>query len=351
MDAVTLLWSEIAQRVATEVGARVAPAEEAAIMAPRTGDLTAYRLINLARGLWTQRTAPEIREAIGLFDEAIALDPGYTDAYVGLAEACLYLGLFSEDREEAIESFERAVRSAEKALELDSNAGGAHAVIGGVEFWHKANFEGAEREFRAAISLAPDHAFAHYWYAMYLSAMARHEEAFHELSIALSLDPLTQAMAHGPAKLYFQAGEYAQAVAEGLKTAEVYPNHPPTNGWLCQSYLMLRRFEEARESCEASQSDIEGGAYLGLYYAVRGDREAALREVEEARAAGGSGGGELRYGIPSALGDIDEAIRELRDYIDVSAKPPVRIRVNPFLDPLRSDPRFIEILRDMGLEG
>jgi tetratricopeptide (TPR) repeat protein len=186
---------------------------------------------------------------------------------------------------------------------------------------------------------------------MYLSALERHVEAFQELSVALSLDPLTQAMAHGPAKLYFQAGDYAQAVEEGLKTAEVYPNHPPTNGWLCQSYLMLRRFEEAREWCEAAQSDIEGGAYLGLYYAVRGDREAALREVEEARAAGGSGGKELRYGIPSALGDIDEAIRELRDYIDVSAKPPVRIRVNPFLDPLRSDPRFIEILRDMGLEG
>lgn len=352
MDAATLLWSEISQGVAAAVGARIAPAEQAALATLPTEDPEAYRLIHQARVLWNRRKVPEIRTAIGLYEEAIELDPGYGDAFAGLGEACLYLGILSSDRQEAIEGFERAVASALRALEIDPTAGGPHAVLGGVELWQRANFEGAELEFKEAIRLAPDHAFAHYWYALLLSAFERHEEAFQQLSIALRLDPLAQAMSHGQAKLYFQARDYPRAVEEGLEAAEVYPDYNITKNLLCDSYLMLRQFDAAREWCEAGSPEGEGRILrIGLYHAVRGDREAALRGVERAQELGGESADGMRYLIPATLGDIDKAIRELQHYIEISPRTPMRLRVDPFVDPLRADPRFIQILRDLGLEG
>jgi TolB-like protein/Flp pilus assembly protein TadD len=351
MPAVTAIQGNIAHRVAREVGARIAPTEEVASATLPTEDLGAYRLIHQARVLWNQRRVPEIREAVGLYEEAIRRDSQYADAYAGLGEASLYLGIFSLDRGEQIDAFRRAVTASERALELSPQMGGPHAVLGGVDLWYEGNREGAEQELTTAIALEPDHAFAHYWYSMYLNSLGRHEEALRELSIAQRLDPLAQAMTHGPAKLYFHARDYDRAVAEALKDLEVNPDYNTTRFFLCLSYLKLGSLDKARDPCETAQERNQvGDPLVGLYHAVAGDEAAARREVERELEA---------YGRPTlisidvfaVLGDIDEAIRVLRRMQELDPLIQIQLGVDPFLDPLRSDPRFIQILRDMGLEG
>ncbi|MFC1661256.1 tetratricopeptide repeat protein, partial [Gemmatimonadota bacterium] len=351
MDEVMRISSGIAQQVAAGVGARIAPSERTAISSLPTKDLVAYRLVHRARTLWDQRTAPEIRQAIDLYEEAIGRDPDYSDAFAGLAEASFFLTT-SWDVEEVLRSVRRAVASAERALELDPSAGGAHAVLGLIKLYFERDWEGAEEELATAIGLDPDHAFAHHGYSVYLSALGRHEEALRELSIAQRLDPLAQALSHGPAKMYFQARQFDRAIEEALQNLEANPEHHSTTIWLCRSYLMLERFEEGMQACAAAQSNSEGRSpHLGLYYAMRGERSQAMREVEGTMEVLGSPT-LTSVEVFAVLGEVDEAVRTIRYLIDVDPMwPSIRLGIDPFLDPLRSDSRFIQILRDMGLEG
>jgi tetratricopeptide (TPR) repeat protein len=158
-------------------------------------------------------------------------------------------------------------------------------------------------------------------------------------------------MSHGPAKLYFHARDYDRAVAEALKDLEVNPDYNTTRFFLCLGYLKLGRLDEARETCEAAQEENQGGdPLMGLYHAVAGDEAAARREVEREAE---------EYGRPTlisldvyaVLGDIDEAIRALRRLQELDPVIQTQLGVHPFLDPLRSDPRFVQILRDIGLGG
>jgi tetratricopeptide (TPR) repeat protein len=158
-------------------------------------------------------------------------------------------------------------------------------------------------------------------------------------------------MSHGPAKLYFHARDYDRAVAEALKDLEVNPDYTTTRFFLCLSYLKLGRLDKARDPCEATQEMNQvRDPLMGLYHALAGDEAAARREVEREFE---------EYGRPTlisidvfaVLGDIDEAIRVVRRIQELDPLIQIQLGVDPFLDPLRSDPRFIQILRDMGLEG
>lgn len=346
------IQSEIAQGVASELRVAIAPEEEARIAAVPTQDLVAYRLVDRARALWNQRTAPEIREAIDLCSQAIERDPQFVDAYVGLASAYLVLGEYSPDRAEREEADPLAVATAEQALRLDPSLSIPHGIVawGLADEW---DWEGAEGEFLNAIHLEPDQSQVRCWYSYFLAAMGRYEEALRELSIAQRLDPLAPWLAAGAPGVYYFARDYQRSIEVGLQTIAADPGNENVYGWVCGSYLRLGRFEESTEACEMAQESYPDWAYDALEHAFRGEEEAALQDLARVVNAFPGSGDVYWCGaeIHAVLGDIDGALQWLRRAIEEERSFVSQLPGDPAWDVLRSDPRFEEILRETGFEG
>jgi TolB-like protein/DNA-binding SARP family transcriptional activator/Tfp pilus assembly protein PilF len=353
MNEVIRLSSQIAQRVASEIGARLAPSEEEAISSLPTEDLTAYRLVHRARLLWNQRTEPEVREAIALYQEAIARDSLYADAYAGLASAYLILSAYALEPEQRGVETARAAAAAERALRLNPVMGIPHAVIAFVKDVFEWNWESADREFRTAIELEPDRSQAHCWYSAFLAGMGRREEALRRLASCEQLDPLSPWIPEGAPAVLYLVGEYERSIEAVAESVAANPEDQRPYVWMCLSYLALRRIDEGLEACQAAQDFEENSAVMAVVYAHRGEREAALLELERVVETHGSSGNIPWDGaaVYTTLGDLDEAFLWLRSGIDEDRLEAYLVPGDPRWDPLRADPRFDEILREMGVEG
>jgi TolB-like protein len=353
VNEVIRLSSQIAQRVASEIGARLAPSEQEAIAVLPTEDLVAYRLAHRARALWNQRSEPEVREAIDLYHEAIARDSLYADAYAGLASAYMILAAHQLEPEERGVETTRAVVTAERASFLDPTLGIPHAVIGFVKGVFEWDWETADREFLTAIEIEPDRSQAHCWYSAFLSGMGRREEALQRLSACEELDPLSPWLLEGAPAVFYLTGEFEQAIEAGSESVGENPEDLRPHFWICFSHLMLGRIDEGMESCQAAQNFENDAAVMAVVHAHRGEREAALQELDRVVGIHGGSGSITWDGasVYANLGDLDEAFRWLRRAIDEDRPEAYLVPGDPRWGPLRADPRFKEILREMGVEG
>jgi DNA-binding winged helix-turn-helix (wHTH) protein/TolB-like protein/Tfp pilus assembly protein PilF len=352
MTDVFAVQDAISSEVAEALRLKLTSAERSQLAKHYTQSPEAYQAY--ARGLyfWSQRTEEGFRQSIRHFEEAIAKDPAYALAYAGLADTYGLVAYYGYERVAArADALARARAMAERAVSLDDTVAEGHAALGLVKSLER-DWQGASGGYRRALALNPNYATARQRHALLLLSSGRLEEATAEMRRAQEIDPLSVVIGINLAQMSYYGRDYARAAAQCETTIETAP--PGVNRLLLTYYLgnarvQQGRLEEARALFRrALEQDGEfDEAREGLAYtaALAGRREEALSYSPRFR--------ELTKKFPqahlslavvhAALGERDQAFAALDAYAKGQPSPPVPLRFDPRLDPLRSDPRFQEI--------
>jgi TolB-like protein/cytochrome c-type biogenesis protein CcmH/NrfG/predicted Ser/Thr protein kinase len=349
-DALSL-QGEVARTIASEVKANVTPDVQARLARARPVNPEAHQLYLLGRFYWNKRTEEGFKKAIDYFQRAIEIDPGYAPAYAGLADS--YILLSNGGILPAKEGIPKGKAAAQKALEIDESLAEAHTSLAFARTEYDWDWAGAEREFKRAIELNPNYATAHHWYGDYLSDMRRHAEAIAELQRAQQLDPLSPQISGCLGGRYYAARQYQEAIRRLQNAVSLFPDSISAHAWLGAAYRANGMYPEAIDTYQKMRS-LSGAstaevAALGQAYAKGGIRGYDLWELQRLREES-----RHRYVKPAAfafayaaLGEKDQAFSYLEKAYENRDSELTRLQTNPRLDPLRSDPRFQDLLRRM----
>jgi TolB-like protein/DNA-binding winged helix-turn-helix (wHTH) protein/Flp pilus assembly protein TadD len=347
------LQNKVAKAIADQIRINLNPQEQAALKSVRVVDAEAYESYLKGRYFWNKRTAEGLKAALNYFNQAIAKDPKYAPAYSGLADTYALLADWEYGVMTPKEALPKAKAAAIKALELDSTLGEAHTSLAFCLDVFDWDLDSAGKEYQRAIELNPGYATAHQWYASHLIVLGRNDEAIAEMRKAESLDPLSLIISADLADFLVVAHSYDESIRESRKTIEMDPNFALAHNQLGQAYLQKQMQDEAvaelQKAVELSSSSPTCVANLARAYIASGKRSEAeklLSDLEKRSNSSYSHGSEIAE-IYSALGDTDQAMNWLEKCFKERFNPSVLMR--PGFDPLRSDPRFKDLLRRIGL--
>ena len=347
------IQSDIAQRVARSLRVQIVRREKKAIEQRATGVVEAYTLYLKGRHDWNTRSREGLDLAIGHFERALEKDAAYALAYSGLADAYASQAVFEFAPPK--EAFPKARAAAERALQIDDRLAEAHTSLGLVRFQYEWDWSGAEAEFRRAIDLAPGYPSAHQFYADFLKAMGRFDEAIAQMSSAKQLDPLSMSINTGLGHVLYLSRQYDRAIEQYRKSLELDPGFVPAHLWFGRPYLQKGMFREAiaelQEAVRLSSGSTISLAVLGHAYAAAGNHAEAERILKTLMERA-----ETQY-LPSywialiytGLADKERAFEWLERAHQERSSWLVWIGVEPRFDGLRSDPRFARLLDQMGL--
>jgi DNA-binding winged helix-turn-helix (wHTH) protein/tetratricopeptide (TPR) repeat protein len=350
-----LMWleSQIAQRVAAALDVPMNGRERAALARHMTESFDAYQWFLRGRLHFERRTRRDLREAIAAFERATASDPSYALAYAWVANSYVplsYLG-FAPPSETG-----PALRAAgEKALLLDGDLAEAHISLAMALAFHERRWEDAEAAFRRALELDPNYATGRHWYAFFLMALGRFEEALDERRRALDIDPLTPMLGVGLAELHLAMHRPDRVIEVLDRILERYPRFWYARKVRGQALGQLGRHHEALqdvlEAARASPDNFPVLASVVGALAASGDvREARKRVADAERLARSTFVPAFDLGVMRiALGDIDLAFDWLRRSCDMKETRLAAIGFHLGVDPIRQDPRFTELLACVGL--
>jgi serine/threonine-protein kinase len=346
--------SDIARRVAMEMQAIILPEEQAQIESRPTESLQAYDLYLLGRSYWSQFSEAGFQRAIQLFEEAITVDPRFAQAYAGIADS--YALLTQGWGRLPVEVFPEARAAAEDALRLDPGLAEAHASLGAVRLFYDWEISGAIASLRQAIELDPNYTNAHHWLAICYMALARHEDALEEARRALALDPLSAYINMNMGYFLYVAGKSEEAEAHYQNALRLFPDHPLIHAFLGLARIRLGRIEEAtadlERAVELSQDDtLIPLPFLGYVYGLAG-REAdarlvlqRLHDLDRDQFVNPDYFSVVHLG----LGELDRAMDWLYRAQEARTDWAFWFPVDPVAYPLHSDPRFVELVQDIGL--
>jgi TolB-like protein/DNA-binding winged helix-turn-helix (wHTH) protein/Tfp pilus assembly protein PilF len=347
------LQSQVARAIADEIRVTLTPHEQAALNNVSAVDPQAYEAYLKGRYFWNKRTADSLKTAKDYFNQAIAEDPSYAQAYSGLADTYALLGDWQYAVMSAKEALPKAKAAATKALELDNTLGEAYISLAFCLDGFDWDLQSADREFQQGIRLSPNYATAHHWYAWHLSLVGRYNEAIAEMRRAESLDPLSLIINADLAELLLIAHSYDQSIEQSRKTIAMDPNFALAHNQLGQAYLQkqmpIEAITELQKAVELSGGSPTCTANLARAYAASGRRNEAVRllnDLKKRSNPGYSNAPEIAM-IYAALGDRDQAMSWLERGYEERFNPGVFLR--PGFDPLHSDKRFQDLLHRSGL--
>ena len=347
----------VQEDIATEIAARLqlgVTEEQQRLFRKRyTDDFEAYKLYIRGRYYWNKRDVPNLQRGLSYFQQAIDHDPTYALAYAGLADA--YFVECAAGAIPARDGFPKAKAAALAALALDGSLAEAHASLAHIYFDYDWNWTEAEAEYKKAIALAPSYSIAHYYYGTFLLAMARNTEAFAELQQAQELDPLSPMIATFIGKGYYYSRNNREAIAQFRKVIQSNPGFPVAPNFLIETLERVGLFEDALAQIDVDNQDRKqdsnasalrrayqtGGAQGYLHERIR-----QIRLDPHGEAGGLSGGSAALYAV---AGDKDQAFAMLERAFDRHELWLVYLKVDPAWDNLRSDRRFQDFLRRLGL--
>jgi TolB-like protein/DNA-binding winged helix-turn-helix (wHTH) protein/Tfp pilus assembly protein PilF len=350
------LQDDVARAIASEIRVQLSPPRLAAgsgSVAARVGPEVHQQYLK-GRYFWNKRTEAGFVKAIESFQQAIQINPDYGPAYAGLADAYALLGAMSNSTSPRQEAMPRARLYAEKALALDESLAEAHTSLAFVLMHYEHDWVAAEREFQRAIALNPSYVTAHHWYAYCLMAQTRVQEALREIRLAQDLDPLSLIINTDVAELLYYARQPDEAIRQAQKTLEMDSSFALAHRVLALAYEQKGKYEESLAELH-TQVRLSGRADFPLAelargYAITGNRNEAEKLLRELLALNPQNPGTaigLAF-VYAALGDKDQAFF----WLDKSARERMGVilmKVQPYFDPLRSDPRFLAIERRMAL--
>jgi tetratricopeptide (TPR) repeat protein len=346
------LENTIADKVAQALTLHLTRADRERLGRRETANTAAYKEYILGRHYWNQRTAAGLQRGLAQFEKAVKLDEKYGLAYAGIADS--FVGFSTYRVLPPKEAYPKARDAAIKALNIDSGLSEAHSALATVSLYHDWDWEAAEGEFKRAISLNPDDSVAHQRYALALAWFGRFEDAHSEIARAMELDPVAPVFSANAGQILGFARLYDDAIQELEKGVALDPNFYATHNILGITYVLKGSFdkgiEEFQKAIPSGNPEVE--ANLAHAYAVSG-RTPQAREILD-RLIARSTTTTTTYVSPFdiavvyvGLGDPAQAFAWLEKAFDERVRPMLSLKVNPRLDPLRSDPRFIPLMRRM----
>jgi TolB-like protein/DNA-binding winged helix-turn-helix (wHTH) protein len=357
LSSLLLLQGEIAREATDEIqsilGARRPAGSDRAAAPVTPNSYEAYDLYLRGRYFWNKRTGPGFERAVEFFERAIAKDSGYARAHAGLADTYALMVAYYVVPQAVL--IPKARAAALKALELDGNLAEAHVSLAIVAQNYDWDWQTAEKEFRRAIELDPNYATGHHWYGEHLAFRGRFEESFQEMERARQLDPLSLIIQTDSAMGFYFARQYERAIAQFRTVLDMEPNFSRAHQ-VFAAYVQQGKFAEALG--EVGTWDHEKDSELvwvraaqAYIYGRAGKPEQARRSIDDmVRFTHGHPLDPIHFVAPYiGLGDKDQAFALLEKSMAAHSPGLTELRVNPVYDPLRSDPRFPNLLRRVGL--
>ena len=348
------IQSEIAEAVAESLKLYFEPSHKQEIEKRATDNVEAYSLYLKGRLRWDERSEASVKAAISYFEQAIKLDTAYALAYGGLADCYLIQGVYSFLEPHSV--FQKSEQLALKALELNENLAEAHASLGDLSMHYRHDWQKAHAELKRAISLKPSYAPAYHWYSEYLACIGRLDEALNENQHAVELDPLSLIVRDYRGKLLYCAGRYRDAENVYREVLGNEPNHAIAYKGLSEVHTFSGQYELAISEAEKA-TELSGGSIfikddLGYIYAKAGRRSEAYSVIDELKKASAAKFVPA-YGIAVIyleLGERDVGMEWLNKAVDQGTSPIELLKVDPVLESVRADPKFLDILEKMNLK-
>jgi DNA-binding winged helix-turn-helix (wHTH) protein/TolB-like protein/tetratricopeptide (TPR) repeat protein len=345
-----MLQDSISQRLVEALMINLSGDEKHQLVRNSTGNVEAYQLYLKGRYYWAKRLPDPVQKGIRCFEDAVALDPNYAPAYAGLADS---YALTASGLAPAVR-MPKAKAAAERALSIDPDLAEAHTSLAFILYKFEWNWREAENHFRRAIQLNPSYAIAHHWFGEFLVLMGRFDEGMAELKEAERLDPLSLSIEADFARGLYRARRYDEAIAQAQRTLELDPNF--SNAYATLTYA----YEQKKMYPEAMRADLQ---VLRLKNFTPGQMD----ELRDAFAKSGWQAywrkqlGMMRdrarteYVPPYVLaefyirlGEMESAFQAIEKSYEEHGDAPLELRVEPLLDPARSDPRFQQFLLRSG---
>ena len=349
------LQQQIAGDIAEKLRSKLSTVEKQQVTKQGTQNPKAYELYLKGLYSWNKRTPSDMTTAISYFNQAIAEDPGYALAYSGLADAYLLMASYVDPPREYILKSNAAAR---KALEFDATLAQPHAVLGRSETRHSWDFANGEAEYKKAMELDHNDPTDHEWYADDLSLIGgREQEALAEINRAHELDPLSLIISADICLVHFRARRYDEAIAVCKKVDDEDPTFSYTHLYLSYAYWGKRMYPQTieefirYEQLIGSQTGSEIASTMEQGFRSAGWRGALMKGIELrlARRKAGHGSAYRIAALYSDLGDKDQAFRWLDTAYQERDWQLEGLKTDFYLDSLRSDPRFTELVRKVGL--
>ena len=345
---------EISREISERLRTKLSSEEQRQLTRRDTSNPEAYGFYLKGRYYWNKRTADNIRKAIEQFQQAADKDPNYALPYVGLADCYSILEVYLGTP--ASETLPKAKAFAERALQLDNSLAEAHASLGYTydALWQ---WENAEEEFKRALELNPSYPTAHQWYSLLLLDKGQYDEALTEARRAQELDPLSLVIGQNVAQAYLARADVNSSIEQARKVIDLDPRYSRGHSLLGLAYLKQGNYSEAIVELQKavdlpSERDRLASASLGYAYGVTGRRAEALAILKELEAKYGRHEvlGQDLAAVYAGLGDKDQAFAWLEKDFQARSGLLVRTRWQLPFESLRSDPRFADLLRRMGLQ-
>jgi TolB-like protein/DNA-binding winged helix-turn-helix (wHTH) protein/Flp pilus assembly protein TadD len=352
MSDLLMLQRDLSKQIANGLRLRLTGEDLKHLAVTNTENSEAYQLYLKGGYFLRKRTRDGEEKALAYFQEAIDRDQSYAPAYGGLATCYIQMGNYSRIQPEEAQS--KATEAVTTALRLDDTLAGAHASLASLKFIYEWDWSGAQQEYRRAIELNPNLAELRQGYANYLMAIGRTQEAVTESKQALLLDPLSVNANSDHGMTLYLARQYDQAVEQLRQTIDMDPNFLWAHRNLGLVYAQKKMYDEAIAEFQKVQelSHGEAGEWaLGHVYALAGKRDEALKIIDKSkkRSHHGYGSAMKLAVIYTGLGEKDQAFEWLEKGF-AQHDPLLRsLKVDPWFDNLRSDPRFTDLLRRMKL--
>jgi tetratricopeptide (TPR) repeat protein len=353
-ENVLALQNEIARAIAQQIRIEVTPDEKARLASAPVVDPRAHDAYLRGRFYYNRSfTEENLRRALREYQQAIEIDPAYARAYAGLAETYAQLSSIVIPAGDAMPKVQAA---AERALEIDSTLASAQASLAYFQAFYNWNWKEGERRFRRALELGPSEAATHQNYGYMLTMLGRFNAATSELKRAAELDPLSTFISTQQIYPLYASRHYDEAIAAANKVLEADTSAYIARYNRAQSYLAKGNRDFAYREIERAYASYQQPlflAYLGYIHGIRGERGKAqeiLRELQHPEA--GHFVQPYTMAIVSVgLGDKDGAFAWIRKGIDQRSEETAFVKVDPIMDPLRSDPRFREVMRRIGFSS
>jgi TolB-like protein/DNA-binding winged helix-turn-helix (wHTH) protein len=344
---------EIAKEISEKLRLKLSGTERQQLAKRPTENLKAFQYYMQGRAYAHRRTREDLLEAIHYCEKAIEEDRNYALAYAGLADA--YTNLGSRSYVAPQEGRRKAEEAAHKALTLDENLAEAHATLGqAYTLFTPSNFSPGDRELRRAIELSPSLAVAHHYLGVSLVRQGRFDEGSEELLKARELDPLSSIIARAVGLPYYLKRDYGRALELLRQANELGPAF--TTVWEIGVYTHNQLFDEALAELEKAKQDRKGDPLLiystGMVYAAQGRRAEALQIIKELEEMSGASLSQAHWiaKIHAALNEKELALTWLERSLAAGAIGAF-FKDEPVWDPIRSDPRFVDLVRRMGIPG
>ena len=350
---VFVVEDDVAQAIVAALSLSFTEAQSATMAKRHTENDEAHQLYLKGLFHWNKRTLEDVRKAIEEFGEAIGADSGYALAYAGLADAYSIMGYYNwlSPRE----AFPQAKAAAVRALELDDALAEGHAALAVVKRDYEWDWAGSEREFRRAFALNPGYAEARHWCANLFHTLGRREEALDEINKAKELDPLSLVINADLGRSLYFARQYDRATEQFRATLDLDPDFSFAHVWLGQVYEAMDKGDKAiaeiREGVRLSGRNTIALARLA-HACARYGRNAEAREILDSLTAASRREYVSWYDLAivyDGLGEKDRAVDALSRAYDERSHWMGLLNVDPGFDEIRSDPRFGDLLKKMGV--